>query len=87
MKYKSTCIIAAVLCGGILSFAAASCQSGNHVAPKPEAPLTFTVPNGPRTAGMCGPSHDEEMIWGLGSDGKEHYYAVGTDVGGAGITT
>ena len=87
MNYKTTCIIAAVLCGGILSFAAVSCQSsGNTVAPKPETPLTFTVPNGPRTAGMCGPSHDEEMIWGLGSDGKEHYFAVGTDVGGAGIT-
>ncbi len=51
-----------------------------------EAPLTFTVPNGSRTAGMCGPTHDEEMIYGLGSDGKKHYYAVGTDVRGPGIT-
>ena len=40
----------------------------------------------PRTAGMCGPTHDEEVIYGLGSDGKEHYFAVGTDVRGSGIT-
>lgn len=52
-----------------------------------ETPLTFTVPSqGPRTAAMCGPSHDEEMIFGLGSDGKKHYFAVGTDVRGGGIT-
>ena len=42
--------------------------------------------DGPRTAGMCGPTHDEEVIFGLGSDGKEHYFAVGTDVRGQGIT-
>ena len=40
----------------------------------------------PRTAGMCGPTHDEEVIFGLGSDGKQHYFAVGTDVRGPGIT-
>ncbi|MBR3687945.1 MAG: arabinan endo-1,5-alpha-L-arabinosidase, partial [Lentisphaeria bacterium] len=40
----------------------------------------------PRTAGMCGPTHDEEVIFGLGSDGKQHYFAVGTDVRGSGIT-
>jgi len=52
-----------------------------------EPVLEFKVnKNGPRTAGMCGPTHDEEMIWGLGSDGKEHYFAVGTDVRGQGIT-
>lgn len=34
---------------------------------------------------MCGPSHDEEVIYGLGSDGQKHYYAVGTDVSAAGI--
>ena len=74
MKYKSTCIITAVLCGTLLSFAA-------------EPVLEFKVnKDGPRTAGMLGPSHDEEMIYGLGSDGKQHYFAVGTDVRGQGIT-
>jgi arabinan endo-1,5-alpha-L-arabinosidase len=52
-----------------------------------EPVLEFKVnKDGPRTAGMLGPSHDEEMIWGLGSDGKQHYFAVGTDVRGQGIT-
>ena len=74
MKYKSTCIIAAILCGTLLSFAA-------------EPVIEFKVnKDGPRTAGMLGPSHDEEMIYGLGSDGKKHYFAVGTDVRGQGIT-
>ena len=46
-----------------------------------EPVLKFTAPaTGPRTAGMCGPTHDEEVIYGLGSDGKEHFFAVGTDV-------
>ena len=74
MKTKSTCIIAAILCGTLLSFAA-------------EPVIEFKVnKDGPRTAGMLGPSHDEEMIYGLGSDGKQHYFAVGTDVRGQGIT-
>ena len=52
-----------------------------------EPVLEFKVPkDGPRTAGMLGPSHDEEIIYGLGSDGKRHYFAVGTDVRGQGIT-
>jgi len=52
-----------------------------------EPVLEFKVnKNAPRTAGMCGPTHDEEVIYGLGSDGKEHYFAVGTDVRGQGIT-
>ena len=52
-----------------------------------EPALEFKVnKDGPRTAGMCGPTHDEEVIFGLGSDGKEHYFAVGTDVRGQGIT-
>ena len=52
-----------------------------------EPVLEFKVnKDGPRTAGMCGPTHDEEVIYGLGSDGKEHYFAVGTDVRGQGIT-
>ncbi len=52
-----------------------------------EPALEFKVnKDGPRTAGMLGPSHDEEMIYGLGSDGKQHYFAVGTDVRGQGIT-
>ena len=86
MKTKTISILAAVLCGGILSLATASCQTENGVVPMPEPSLTFTVPDGPRTAGMCGPSHDEEMIYGLGSDGRQHYFAVGTDVRGQGIT-
>ena len=52
-----------------------------------EPVFEFKVPkDGPRTAGMCGPTHDEEVIWGLGSDGKNHYFAVGTDVRDQGIT-
>ncbi len=52
-----------------------------------EPVLEFKVnKDGPRTAGMCGPTHDEEVIFGLGSDGKQHYFAVGTDVRGPGIT-
>ncbi|MBR4253620.1 MAG: arabinan endo-1,5-alpha-L-arabinosidase [Lentisphaeria bacterium] len=52
-----------------------------------EPVLEFKVNrDAPRTAGMLGPSHDEEMIYGRGSDGKEHYFAVGTDVRGHGIT-
>ena len=52
-----------------------------------EPVLEFKVnKNAPRTAGMCGPTHDEEVIHGLGSDGKQHYFAVGTDVRGSGIT-
>jgi arabinan endo-1,5-alpha-L-arabinosidase len=52
-----------------------------------EPVLEFKVNrDAPRTAGMLGPSHDEEMIYGRGSDGKEHYFAVGTDVRGQGIT-
>ena len=74
MKIKTFSTIAAILCGTVLAFAA-------------EPALEFKVnKDGPRTAGMLGPSHDEEMIWGLGSDGKEHYFAVGTDVRGPGIT-
>ena len=46
-----------------------------------EPVFEFKVPkDGPRTVGMCGPTHDEEVIFGLGSDGKQHYFAVGTDV-------
>ncbi len=52
-----------------------------------EPVLEFKVnKDAPRTAGMCGPTHDEEVIYGLGSDGKQHYFAVGTDVRGSGIT-
>jgi len=79
MKYKSVSTIAALLCGTLLAFAAQA------TATEPE--LEFKVNrDGPRTAGMLGPSHDEEMIYGLGSDGKQHYFAVGTDVRGQGIT-
>ena len=76
MKYKSTCIIAAVLgCAALISTLAA------------EPVIEFKVnKDGPRTAGMLGPSHDEEVIFGLGSDGKEHFFGVGTDVRGQGIT-
>ena len=52
-----------------------------------EPVLEFKVNrDAPRTAGMLGPSHDEEVIFGLGSDGKEHFFGVGTDVRGQGIT-
>jgi len=52
-----------------------------------EPVLEFKVnKDGPRTAGMLGPTHDEEVIYGLGSDGKQHYFAVGTDVRGQGVT-
>ena len=38
-----------------------------------EPVLEFKVnKDGPRTAGMLGPTHDEEVIRGLGSDGKQH---------------
>ena len=57
MKTKSTCIAAAILgCATLVSAFAA------------EPVLEFKVnKDGPRTAGMLGPSHDEEMIYGLGS--------------------
>ncbi|MBR2964673.1 MAG: arabinan endo-1,5-alpha-L-arabinosidase, partial [Lentisphaeria bacterium] len=76
MNYITTCIAAAILgCATLVSAFAA------------EPVLEFKVnKEGPRTAGMLGPSHDEEMIYGLGSDGKQHYFAVGTDVRGPGIT-
>ncbi len=75
MKYKTTCIAAILGCATLVSAFAA------------EPVLEFKVnKDGPRTAGMLGPSHDEEMIYGLGSDGKQHYFAVGTDVRGQGIT-
>ena len=74
MKHKPVSTIAAILCGTVLAFAA-------------EPVLEFKVnKDGPRTAGMLGPTHDEEVIYGLGSDGKQHYFAVGTDVRGSGIT-
>ena len=77
MKTKSTCIFAAAL-------ATATLVSALFAA---EPVLEFKLnKDGPRTAGMLGPSHDEEMIYGLGSDGKQHYFAVGTDVRGQGIT-
>ena len=76
MNYKTTCIAAAILGYATLVSAFAA-----------EPVLEFKVnKEGPRTAGMLGPSHDEEMIYGLGSDGKQHYFAVGTDVRGPGIT-
>ncbi len=77
MKHKSTCIFAAAVL-------AATLVSALFAA---EPVIEFKVnKDGPRTAGMLGPSHDEEMIYGLGSDGKQHYFAVGTDVRGPGIT-
>ena len=79
MKTRTTCAVAAILCGTLLSSAALTNAA--------EPVLEFKVnKDGPRTAGMCGPTHDEEVIFGLGSDGKEHYFAVGTDVRGQGIT-
>ncbi len=76
MNYKTTCIAAAALAAATLVSVFAA-----------EPVLEFKVnKEGPRTAGMLGPSHDEEMIYGLGSDGKQHYFAVGTDVRGPGIT-
>ena len=52
MNYKTTCIAAAILgCATLVSAFAA------------EPLLEFKVnKEGPRTAGMLGPSHDEEMI-------------------------
>ena len=82
MKHKTVSIIAAILCGTLLSSAATFVS-----AFAAEPVLEFKVnKDAPRTAGMCGPTHDEEVIYGLGSDGKQHYFAVGTDVRGSGIT-
>ena len=75
MQYK-TVLTAAVLAAATLVSALAA-----------EPVLEFKVNmDAPRTAGMLGPSHDEEVIFGLGSDGKEHFFGVGTDVRGQGIT-
>ena len=75
MQYK-TVLTAAVLAATLVSVIFAA-----------EPVIEFKVnKDAPRTAGMLGPSHDEEMIYGLGSDGKSHYFAVGTDVRGQGIT-
>ena len=79
MKNRTCNIFAAILCGCSLAFTARTASAAD-----PE--IEFTVPkDSPRTAGMCGPSHDMEMIRGLASDGKYHYFAVGTDVRGQGI--
>ena len=46
-----------------------------------EPRLTFHAPRGPsRTAGMCGPSHDVEVVFGRGANGRNRYFAFGTDV-------
>ena len=75
MNYKTTCIAAAILgCATLVSAFAT------------EPTLEFKVnKDAPRTAGMLGPSLDEEVIRGLGSDGKQHYFAVGTDFLSPGI--
>ncbi len=51
-----------------------------------EVQIKFPVsPTARLTEYMCGTTHDEEVIYGLGSDGKMHYFAVGTDVSSTGI--